>query len=222
MQKTEKITTIGHLASRLAHDIRNPLTVIQMTTDILNNNPDISEKFKRYSDSITESIQRISHQINNVFDYVQQKPLKPTEITISAIVDSALGSIKIPENITIEKSTTDDEIVCDHHLIEIVFINIIINAMHAISPDTGKIRIETKREHNLIKIETSNTGEPIPEKSLEKIFEPLFTTKQEGTGLGLASCKSIIDQHNGTISVKNHPTTFTIKIPRNHKNENKL
>lgn len=217
MQKTEKITTIGHLASRLAHDIRNPLTVIQMTTDILNNNPDISEKFKKYSDSITESIQRISHQVNNVLDYVQQKPLKPTKMAISTIIDSAIGSIKSPENITIEKITTDDEVVCDYHMIEIVFINIIINAIHAISPDTGKIKIETKPEHDSIKIEISNTGKPIPKEALEKIFEPLFTTKQEGTGLGLASCKSIIDQHNGIISVKNHPTTFTIILPKKHK-----
>ena len=217
MQKTEKITTIGHLASRLAHDIRNPLTVIQMTTDILNNNPDISEKFKKYSDSITESIQRISHQVNNVLDYVQQKPLKPTKIAISTIVDSTLGSIKSPENVTIEKNTTDDEIICDYHMIEIVFINIIMNAIHAISPDSGKIKIETKPQHDSVKIEISNTGEPIPKEALEKIFEPLFTTKQEGTGLGLASCKSIIDQHHGTISVKNHPTTFTIVLPKKHE-----
>ena len=215
MQKTEKITTIGHLASRLAHDIRNPLSVIQMTTDILSNNPDISEKFQKYASSITESIQRISHQVNNVLDYVQQKPLNLTKIEVSKIVNSAVDSIKIPENITVEKNTTEDEIVCDYHLIEIVVINIITNAIYAITPEAGKIKIETKREHNTIKIEISNTGEPIPEKSLEKIFEPLYTTKQEGTGLGLASCKSIIDQHKGTISVKNDPTTFTIKLPRN-------
>lgn len=218
MQKTEKITTIGHLASRLAHDIRNPLSVIQMTTDILSNNPDISQKFQKYANSITESIQRISHQVNNVLDYVQQKPLNLTKIVVSKIIDSAVDSINIPENITIEKNAIEDEIVCDYHLIEIVVINIITNAIYAITSDTGKIRIETRREHNLIKIEISNTGEPIPEKSLEKIFEPLYTTKQEGTGLGLASCKSIIDQHKGTISVKNNPTTFTIKLPRNLEN----
>ena len=217
MQKTEKITTIGHLASRLAHDIRNPLSVIQMTTDILNSHPEISEKFQKYSSSVTESIQRISHQINNVLDYVQQKPLNLTKIAISRIIDSAISSINIPENITIEKTTTDDEIVCDYHLIEIVIINIITNAIYAITPNTGKIKIETKCEHNLIKMEISNTGESIPEESLEKIFEPLYTTKQEGTGLGLASCKSIIDQHKGTISVRNNPTTFTIKLPRNQE-----
>ena len=217
MQKTEKITTIGHLASRLAHDIRNPLSVIQMTTDILSSNPEISERFQKYASSVTESIQRISHQVNNVLDYVQQKPLNLKNIAISRIIDSAVSSIKIPENITIEKNTTDDEIICDYHLIEIVIINIVTNAIYAITPEIGKIRIDTKREHNLIKIEISNTGESIPEESLEKIFEPLYTTKQEGTGLGLASCKSIIDQHKGTISVRNNPTTFTIKLPRNQE-----
>lgn len=217
MQKTEKITTIGHLASRLAHDIRNPLSVIQMTTDILNNNPEISGKFQKYSGSITESIQRISHQVNNVLDYVQQRPLKLTKIAVSAIVGSALDSIKVPGNITIEKTVTDDEIVCDYHMIEIVFINIITNAIYAITPDTGKIRIRIQPEHGSVKTEISNTGDPIPKESLEKIFEPLFTTKQEGTGLGLASCKSIIEQHKGTISVRNDPTTFTVTLPRDQE-----
>lgn len=215
MQRTEKMTTIGHLASRLAHDIRNPLSVIQMTSDILSSDSEISGKFQKYASSINESIHRISHQVNNVLDYVQQKPLKLTKIAVSAIVDSALESINIPKNITIEKITTDDEIVCDHHMVRVAFINIITNAVYAIGSKIGKVRIEVRPDHDTVKIEISNTGESIPKKSLEKIFEPLFTTKQEGTGLGLASCKSIIDQHGGTISVKNNPTTFTITLPRN-------
>lgn len=217
MQRTEKITTIGHLASRLAHDIRNPLSIIQMTSDILNSDSEISGKFQKYASSINESIRRINHQVNNVLDYVQQKPLKLTKIAVSAIVDSALETLKIPENITVEKITTDDEIVCDHHMIRVVFINIITNAIYAIGQETGKVRIEVRPDHDSIKIEISNTGETIPKKSLEKVFEPLFTTKQEGTGLGLASCKSIIDQHGGTISVKNDPTTFTITLPRDQE-----
>ncbi|WP_232203019.1 MULTISPECIES: HAMP domain-containing sensor histidine kinase [Nitrosopumilus] len=217
MQKTEKIATIGHLASRLAHDIRNPLSVIQMTVDILRNDPEISKRFQKYGDSITESIQRIGYQVNNVLDYVQQKPLKLEKMAVSAIIDSALESLKIPENITVEKTATDEEIVCDHHMIRIVFINIITNAIYAIDSKVGKIRINVKPDYDSVKIEISNTGEPIPEKELEKIFEPLFTTKQEGTGLGLASCKSIIEQHGGTISVKNNPTTFTITLPRNQE-----
>ena len=109
-----------------------------MTTDILSNNPDISEKFQKYASSITESIQRISHQVNNVLDYVQQKPLNLTKIKVSKIVNSAVDSIKIPENITVEKNTTEDEIVCDYHLIEIVVINIITNAIYAITPELEK------------------------------------------------------------------------------------
>lgn len=217
MQRTEKMTTIGHLASRLAHDIRNPLSVIQMTSDILSGDSEISGRFQKYAGSINESIQRINHQVNNVLDYVQQKPLKLTKIAVSVIVDSALKSLKIPKNITIEKITTDDEIFCDHHMVRVVLINIITNAIYAIGSKIGKVRIEIKPDHDTVKIEISNTGEAIPKKSLEKVFEPLFTTKQEGTGLGLASCKNIIDQHGGTISVKNNPTTFTITLPRNQE-----
>jgi len=66
----------------------------------------------------------------------------------------------------------------------------------------------------MVILEFTDSGEGIPDDDLEKVFEPLFTTKQKGTGLGLASCKNIVEQHHGEISVKNNPTTFTVKLPK--------
>jgi len=78
----------------------------------------------------------------------------------------------------------------------------------------GKIEIIIKEKDNLVVLEFIDSGIGIPDKDLDKVFEPLFTTKQKGTGLGLASCKNIIEQHQGEISVKNNPTTFIIKLPK--------
>jgi len=78
----------------------------------------------------------------------------------------------------------------------------------------GKIEIKINEKDNMVILEFADSGKGISDNDLEKVFEPLFTTKQKGTGLGLASCRNIVDQHQGKISVKNNPTTFTIKLPK--------
>jgi len=92
--------------------------------------------------------------------------------------------------------------------------NLVKNASQAIEGN-GKIsiRIIDKKDNVFIEIEDSGSG--IPESVLPKIFEPLFTTKQSGTGLGLASCNSIVERHGGALTVRNNPTVFTIRLPKN-------
>ena len=80
---------------------------------------------------------------------------------------------------------------------------------------SGEITVKYSESKNLVDIEIQDSGPGIPDEIISTIFDPLVTTKQRGTGLGLASCKSIVEQHKGTISVKNNPTTFHIKIPKN-------
>jgi two-component system sensor histidine kinase HydH len=95
---------------------------------------------------------------------------------------------------------------------KIVLINLLVNAIQAIGVD-GKITIRAFDHPDKKIIWVEDTGPGIPEEYLTKIFEPLFTTKQQGTGLGLSSCLNIINQHGGTITAKNNPTTFIITIP---------
>ena len=87
-----------------------------------------------------------------------------------------------------------------------------IQAMH----EGGTIEISISEKDNMAVLEFTDSGEGIPDENLGKVFEPLFTTKQKGTGLGLASCKNIVEQHMGKISVKNNPTTFIIELPKKH------
>ena len=93
------------------------------------------------------------------------------------------------------------------------FSNIIINAIQSID-EWGKIEIRFVESSNHVKIQFIDSCPGIPPENLEKIFDPLFTTKQVGTGLGLSSCKTIIEKHGGTISVENNPTTFTVRLPK--------
>jgi signal transduction histidine kinase len=103
--------------------------------------------------------------------------------------------------------------MCDSEKMQIVFSNVILNAIQAIGDNKGTINIRAKKKQNAIEIKIEDTGAGIAANIYEKIFDPLVTTKQEGTGLGLTSCKSIIEQHKGTISASNKPTTFTITLP---------
>ena len=97
--------------------------------------------------------------------------------------------------------------------IESLFSNLIINAIQKlVNNGIITIRISEKAD-DMVQIEIEDDGHEIHEDNLEKIFEPLFTTKQIGTGLGLASCKKIVEQHGGSISAKNNPTTFTVTLP---------
>lgn len=215
--KQEKLSSIGELASRLAHDIRNPLTVIKVTFDVIkaknkNLTPEDLEKFER----VDNAMYRITHQIDNVLDFIKGKPLKFEKHKINDIVNSVIEDLPKSEQITLEIVCEDSEIECDFEAMKVALINLLINSIQAIEGH-GKIKISSKIRGDDAIIEIEDSGPGIPKEILEKIFEPLYTTKEEGTGLGLVSCKSLIEQHHGKISVQNNPTRFIIEIPRKFK-----
>jgi signal transduction histidine kinase len=119
----------------------------------------------------------------------------------------------IPTNVTINFPKDDIIVICDSQKMQIVFSNIILNAIQAIGENKGTINIRAKKKQNAVEIKIEDSGPGIASNVYDKIFDPLVTTKQEGTGLGLASCKSIIEQHKGTISATNKPTTIIITLP---------
>ncbi len=90
--------------------------------------------------------------------------------------------------------------------------NLVNNSVHALEGQ-GEINIIVSADSKFVTIQVKDSGPGISDENLEKIFEPMFTTKKTGTGLGLVICKSIVEQHGGTLTVSNKPTTFTIKLP---------
>ena len=215
--KAERLSAIGELSGRLAHDLRNPLSVMKMSIDLIKQHPadaKISDSIitKRLN-LIEKSIDRISHQIDDVLGYVRNSPLKLSTTSLRTIILGSIDKVNVPHDVTITVSDSDAVISCDSIKLDAVFINLIVNAIQAI-PQGGTIEIQIKSNNDDIIIDFIDSGVGIPQEFMDKIFEPLFTTKQKGTGLGLASCKNIIEQHNGKISVKNNPTTFTIILPK--------
>ena len=216
--KQERLAAIGELASRVAHDIRNPLSNILMSLELIKNKPpetkisesEVKEKFK----IAFENIERISHQVNDVLDYVRNRKLDHSLLSLYSCLEDTIQSLNIPDNIKIKYNKTEIKVVADSIQIQIVFNNILTNAIQAIGTDPGEIKIRFSQDPQHVKIEIENSGPSIPEEIVPHIFESLITTKEIGTGLGLASCKRIIENHGGEISVKNNPTTFTILLPK--------
>ena len=214
--KSVKLTAIGELAARIAHDLRNPLSVIRATSEILQmQNKELSEKEKETFEKQKNAIDRMSHQIAEVLDFVRSKPVTKQPVEFSKMIVNVLNNISVPKRVKIIKPDKDLVLKCDPAQIEIVIANLLRNAIDAVEND-GIISIKLSEDQNYHIISIEDTGPGIPEENLQKIFEPLFTTKQRGTGLGLASCKNIIDQHNGIIIAENNPTAFTIKLPKNN------
>jgi signal transduction histidine kinase len=213
--KAEKFAVIGELAARLAHDLRNPLSVIKNTMDVISIKPNmrIDERLQ-HTARFKRAVQRMSHQIDEVLNYVKKTDLMMQTASVFSIIDNAINGLIIPSNVKISKPEKDVQINCESRKLEAVFSNLILNSIQSMN-DNGEIKIRLVDLGNSIKIDFEDTGPGIPFNVISKIFDPLFTTKLSGTGLGLSICKNIIEQHGGAITVNSPPAVFTIHLPKN-------
>ncbi|MEX2192100.1 MAG: sensor histidine kinase [Nitrosarchaeum sp.] len=211
--KNERLTAIGELAASMAHDMKNPLGTIRTGTDILKRSIESNSEIDNVIQRMDRATSRMSHQVEDVLNYVKKTPLSVKSIQIKSIIKSAIESLDIQKTIQITVQGDDITINCDEKKMEIVFINLLLNSIQSIDQSQGIISIRIKQVNKNAVIEIEDNGLGIPEEVANDIFKPLVTTKQKGTGLGLASCKNIIEQHNGSISFQNNPTIFTVIIP---------
>ena len=214
--KTERLLTIGKLGSSLAHDLRNPLAVIKGSVELLklkkDNQTDDFQK-KQY-EKIENAIERIQHQTKDVLNFVRSVPLKKTQFRINEVLKIACNDLKIPEEIKVQIPDKDYEIFADKNQLLVVFSNLIHNSIQALDGLKGSISIMVEEKPDWLKIKFEDSGPGFEKIGVDAIFEPLVTTKNTGTGLGLISCKRIIEEHGGKISAQKNPTTFTIELPR--------
>jgi len=215
LESSEKFSTLGEMTSKFSHDVRGPLSVIKNQVDILKikflNQDD--EKTSTAFLRIYKSLSGINHMVEQVLEYVRGRPLHIESVVIEDIVRSCIKDIDVPDKIKLELPTTNTTLNCDKIQIQSVFYNLILNAIEAID-DEGKISIRLQENENNVMIHFQDSGPGIPQEMLEKIFEPLVTTKKKGTGLGLASCFRVVLQHEGKLTVQNNPTTFTVQLPK--------
>ncbi|KAG0511710.1 MAG: Histidine kinase [Nitrosopumilales archaeon] len=213
--KSEKLAVIGELASRMAHDLRNPLSIIKNVIEIMESKPKlkIEEKLQYYG-KLRRAMNRMSHQVDDVLDFVRASDLKLQRYSILDLIISAKDNITIPNDVKIIVEEIDAKLNCDYRKIEAVFSNLMLNAVQAIG-NKGEVNVRIMENSADIVVIVEDTGPGVPKELMNQIFDPLFTTKQLGTGLGLSICKNIVEQHGGNISLKNDPTTFMVRLPKN-------
>jgi two-component system sensor histidine kinase HydH len=214
--KAARFSAIGEMSARLAHDMRNPLAIIKNTVEIvkLKHSPDLSEELLRLLGSIDDASSRLAFQLDEVLNFVRVSPLNCDRCSLRDIMNSAINKLIIPEQIKIQKPFNDVKLFCDREKIATVFTNLIMNAVQAME-HSGNLAIRFDETTDVVTFKVQDSGPGIPEDLLDQVFEPLFTTKLRGTGLGLQAVKNIVQQHQGTISVTNRPTIFSVSLPKN-------
>jgi signal transduction histidine kinase len=219
MTNSEKLASIGRLAAGIAHEIGNPLTSIFSFVQILREIE--QEEFKKDSlKTISFHINRISEILKQLSGFSKMPIGEPRQCQINEIIESSINLIqydkKAKEIDIIEKlSPSLPEVSIDCNQLSQVFVNLILNAIDAM-PNGGELTVKSFVKRNNIVIQFKDQGLGIPKENLIKIFDPFYTTKEKGTGLGLAVSYNIVKKMNGTLTVEsevNKGSTFTITIP---------
>lgn len=222
--RKEKLAAVGKLAGSVGHELRNPLGVINNSIYYLNMKlTDADEKIKRHLDIIQREVQRSDRIISDLLDFARVKSLKIERVDANYLINETLKTISIPENIKIKLDLDSSllKIPLDQLKIQQVYQNIIINAIQAM-PKGGMLKITTEVNKEMIAIIFEDTGMGIPKENYDKIFEPLFSTKAKGIGLGLSIVKEIIKLHKGSLEFESEVgvgSKFIVKLPIKTKKE---
>ncbi len=220
--QTEKLSALGRMAASIAHEINNPLAgILLYSTNLAKKVPEEGPLKQGLEVIINETI-RCKTIIQELLEFSQDKEPKKTLNNINDIIEKALSILENEfrlQHITVKKDLSSDmqDMLLDVNLMEQVFVNIILNAVEAVE-EKGIITISSQMAANQLfgRVEIADNGCGIPQENLSKIFEPFFSTKKKGTGLGLAVSYGIVQNHQGTIKVLKKPgggTRFIIEIP---------
>ena len=220
LREAERLAAIGELAAMIGHDLRNPLTGMAGAVYFLKTKYGAmkDEMCDKMIEIIEKDIEYSNKIINDLLDYSRTISLDLSVTNPKRIVKEALESFDLPKNIRLSDYTEDEpEIKVDKHMMKRVIINLMNNAVDAM-PSGGEITISSSATDGDLELRITDKGTGIPEDLLEKIWEPLFTTKSRGMGFGLTICKRIVDAHGGMISVRStvgDGATFIIELPLN-------
>lgn len=205
--QVQKLAATERLIRILAHEIRNPLNNITLAADQLKTSNDDEEIQNYLIGIVLRNATRINKIITELVDLTKPLELKFEKHSLQDILDESLTNAADRINlqhIAVEKNYPDNrlEIEADKSKLIIAFTNLVINAIEAMETDTGKLDVSIAALPDAYCVSIRDNGKGIPDEFLPKLFEPFFTSKRNGMGLGLAACYSIIESHKGTIQVE--------------------
>ncbi len=233
VRRSDRMAAIGELAAGIAHEIRNPLASICGAVEMLRDEVGPHGEGVRLMELVERESGRLNRIVEEFLAFARIKPASPKDISIVHAIEDVKSLVKMDprcgENIDIVVNTDGDLRVYfdDDHLTQVLF-NLMINGVEAIDGD-GTILIEAKSfeeplkgGQKLVKVSVSDTGRGIRSEDMEKIFEPFFSTKKGGTGLGLSLIQRIVASNDGYIEAESSPgkgSTFTLYLQKGGQNE---
>ncbi len=215
MRRTERLAALGQLSAGLAHEIRNPLSTIKGSAEMLLKNVDAdSAVAHEMAGFISSEVDRTNALVTRFLDFARPLALRLEKTEITEVIDEAVAEVEKhtpPLDVSIYKNYSPDipPFLLDRQLIERVLYNLLLNAAQA-SPPQGSVTVKTRQvgdtaEGDTVEIDVIDRGSGIAPKDRESIFNPFFTTKSSGVGLGLAIVSKIVDEHGGEITVESEP-----------------
>ncbi len=216
----EKLATLGQLAANVGNELRNPLGVMNNAVYYLNTTlSGADETTKEYLDIIKEEISGAERIVSDLLDTVSTTTPHPEPATFGELIPLSIDRCQITDNIRVAAELSDSlpKVRVDTHQMKQVFMNLINNAVDAMQEGgTLTINAQEDKENRALRVTVSDTGVGITPENMEKMFQPLFTTKARGIGLGLTVVKNLIEANGGRVDVASQlgkGTTFTITLP---------
>jgi signal transduction histidine kinase len=220
LNQSERLAILGQMIAGVSHEIRNPLGIIRSTAELLAEMGNPDETQKKLSNVIIESSTRLDNIVTEFLDFARPQSPNFQDCYLEEIINKNIEFLR-PE-LDKEKISVHDnmkggsfKIEADPHLLYRAFLNIFLNAIHSMT-NGGDLSINVEAENNHYLLEIEDTGCGISDDTLKKVFNPFFSTKDKGSGLGLPIVKNIIEAHNGTIQIASESdsgTKIMIKLP---------
>jgi signal transduction histidine kinase len=227
LARQERLSMLGQVAGTVSHELRNPLSAIRNSMALLRQmTVGKVAGVERAIDRIDRNIDRCARIINDILDFTRVRELKREPVELDLWLGDTLGEITLPAQVSLERTFQfGGDVTLDRDRVRQTVVNLVDNAAQALTdpgwapPDDRprKITVRTEATGPYVRLTVADNGPGIPAERLPKIFEPLFTTKSFGVGLGLPTVRQIVEQHGGTIDVESNVeqgTAFTIWLPR--------
>jgi signal transduction histidine kinase len=221
IRASERLATLGQLAASIGHDLRNPLAVVETSLHLLKRRVDEDPKAARHAKRIGEQVKICGAIIEDLLDLARDRPPARQRVDIRGLVDDALASLPIPESIGVDVDVPAElpHASVDPGQVRQLIVNLALNGIQAVA-DSGRagarVRIEAVSDGDALVLRVLDEGAGIPEEAMRRLFEPLFTTRAKGIGLGLALCRRIVEKHGGIITAENRPeggAALTVRLP---------
>jgi signal transduction histidine kinase len=217
--RREKLATLGQIAGSVAHEIRNPLGAIRNAVYYLKMalGQQLEGKPARHLQIIENEIERSNRVITSLLDFARGRECSPRPCRLADILAPAIENAGLPAGIDLDVVIPDDlpALLADPGQISEVFQNLLVNASQALE-GRGRIQVRAVLSDGVVTVDVADSGPGIPPENINRVFEPLFSTRAFGVGLGLPICRSFVEANRGKIEVKSEPgkgTTVTVLLP---------